>query len=160
MLRDDVQDFTFTIDPTVDSISVSAWLEIVRRVARNRPVRFDVLEKGKFRHAWNVALRWNAGRRRWEANVEPGFVNGLDPTVRLDVDDAPPATLARKKPATVPRAASNPGLRNRPGIPWPCRTGGRSERTRSGPSWTPSRNSSRPWASGKAARFARTPWTG
>jgi hypothetical protein len=118
-MRDDVQDYSFTIDPTTETISVAAWVEIVERVARNRPVRFDVLEKGRFRHPWNVACRWNYDSERWEANVEAGFVNGLDATVALAVGDAPQETITRVQGTSddPPRGRVDARLTESPWVP-------------------------------------------
>jgi hypothetical protein len=44
-----------------------------------------------------VSPTWNPDRQRWEARIQPGFVNGLDAEVRVAAKDAPAETLQRLK---------------------------------------------------------------
>jgi hypothetical protein len=44
-----------------------------------------------------VSPEWNSDRLRWEARIQPGFVNGLDAEVRVAAKDAPAETLRRLK---------------------------------------------------------------
>lgn len=73
------------------------------------------LNHGAWRHPWHTAARWNARRKRWEAAINPGLLNGLDPTITLDRDDWPrgfspsPPLLLSKSSAAVP-LASRPAL--------------------------------------------------
>jgi hypothetical protein len=64
-------------------ISAHVWNRLLDELVRWWPLGFDAAEVGQWRHPWFTAARWNAEERRWEARVKPGFVNGLDPTVRV-----------------------------------------------------------------------------
>lgn len=44
----------------------------------------DALE---WAHAWKTAVVWNAEREGFDAIIKPGFVNGLDVTARIQVED-------------------------------------------------------------------------
>lgn len=41
------------------------------------------LEDGGFVHPWHTTVRWNDREKRWECQVRPGFVNGLDVTASI-----------------------------------------------------------------------------
>jgi hypothetical protein len=65
------------------SISARDWNSWIDRLKRSRLLAALSLGRGGWRHPWFTSARWNAEEQRWEARVKPGFVNGLDPTVRV-----------------------------------------------------------------------------
>lgn len=51
---------------------------LVRWIGRWRPLRVsadDALGRG---HPWRISAGWDAGQRRWELRVDPGYVNGAE----------------------------------------------------------------------------------
>lgn len=65
------------------SISAREWNSWIDRLKRSRLLAALSLGRGGWRHPWFTAARWNAEEQRWEARVKAGFVNSLDPTVRV-----------------------------------------------------------------------------
>jgi len=79
------------------SIPARAWNALIDRLQRDQVIGCTVLEHGEWHHPWHVSPEWNPDRQRWEARIQPGFVNGLDAEVRVNAKDAPPETLQRLK---------------------------------------------------------------
>ena len=63
------------------------------------------LNHGAWRHPWRTVARWNGRRKRWEAQVNPGLLNGLDPTITLDREDWPRGFKVDGDSADVPLAS-------------------------------------------------------
>ncbi|NDD52829.1 hypothetical protein EBZ39_02945 [bacterium] len=79
----------------MNTIPARDWNRMIDDLARNQILGATVLSGGKWRHPWSVEVGWNASRERFEASIKPGFVNGLDPELRVNGEDAPDATLKR-----------------------------------------------------------------
>ena len=92
---------------TVWSITHEAWNAMVDRVWRNRIASIRLLESGGSTHPWHITPQWNAEHKRWQARIEPGFVNGRDATIQVIMEDAPVATRARLKRSGVEMQSTN-----------------------------------------------------
>lgn len=68
---------------TLTRISAHTWNRMVDRLARWWPLSFTPANEGSWPHPWWTTAQWNAEAARWEARVLPGFVNGLEPLVRV-----------------------------------------------------------------------------
>jgi hypothetical protein len=79
------------------SIPAREWNALIDQLRRDQLIGCTVLEVGAWRHPWHVSPEWNPDRLRWEARIQPGFVNGLDAEVRVAAKDAPAETLRRLK---------------------------------------------------------------
>lgn len=81
------------------SIPAPSWNGMIDRLGRNRILGVTLLNGGTWRHPWNVSAAWNDGRQAWQAQIEPGFVNGQDAAVEVPVELASRDTLDRLKSA-------------------------------------------------------------
>jgi hypothetical protein len=79
----------------VFELTAEAWNRAVETYARSRPLIVKGDRRGGWLHPWQFSVRWNTDREQWEARINPGFVNGLDATVRVPSEIAPEETLAR-----------------------------------------------------------------
>lgn len=79
-------------------VSASAYNALVAQYLAGRLVSTLVVGGGRWAHPWRTRVEWNAERKRFEARVNPGFVdNGRECEVLASVsaDEAPAATRAR-----------------------------------------------------------------
>jgi hypothetical protein len=67
------------------AISAREWNGWIDRLKRSRLLAALSLGRGGWKHPWFTTARWVARERRWEAVIKPGFVNAVDPTVRVTV---------------------------------------------------------------------------
>lgn len=81
------------------TVSHRAWKALVDRWFRSRVVDLTSVPGTEWRHPWHTQCRWQADRRRWEAQTQPGWcrqaAGRADVTVQIDAADAPPETAAR-----------------------------------------------------------------
>ncbi len=87
----------------VETIPVSKWTSVVRRLARVRPLQVHVDRSVGFRHPWHCRPAWSPSREQWQIEVNPGYVNARETRVRVDGRDAPAATLARLGLSAAPK---------------------------------------------------------
>ncbi len=64
-------------------VTASAWNEMVDYIFRHRLLSLLSLGQSGWAHPWFTSPAWNAEKERWEATVNPGFVNGQDVTVQI-----------------------------------------------------------------------------
>lgn len=73
---------------------------LVRLISLWRPLRIsadDALGRG---HHWRISGGWDAGQKRWEVRIDPGYVNGQEVLCPAQpLDEVPEATLERLKAA-------------------------------------------------------------
>ena len=67
------------------AISAREWNGWIDRLKRSRLLAALSLGRSGWKHPWFTQARWVARERRWEAVIKPGFVNAVDPTVRVTV---------------------------------------------------------------------------
>jgi hypothetical protein len=79
------------------SIPARDWNALIDQLRRDQVLGCTVLEHGQWRRPWQVSAEWNPDRLRWEARIQPGFVNGLDAELRVAAKDAPAEALQRLK---------------------------------------------------------------
>lgn len=77
------------------TILASAWNALIDRLRRDQLLGCTVLQRGSWKHPWQVTPTWDPERERWVAAIHPGFVNGLDAEVQVREDEAPLETLER-----------------------------------------------------------------
>ena len=77
----------------MNSIPAKDWNRLIDDLARNQIIGATVLSRGDWRHPWSVSVEWTGGR--FDAKIKPGFVNGLDPEMEVEGQDAPETTLKR-----------------------------------------------------------------
>ncbi|MCB1209196.1 MAG: hypothetical protein KDK97_07715 [Verrucomicrobiales bacterium] len=77
----------------MNSIPAAAWNRLVDFLARNQILGSTMLRSGDWMHPWQLSPAWEG--EQWTTRIEPGFVNGLDATVRLPLRDAPEAARQR-----------------------------------------------------------------
>jgi hypothetical protein len=75
------------------TVLASAWNALIDRLRRDQLLGCTVLQRGSWKHPWQVTPTWDPERERWVAAIHPGFVNGLDAEVQLREDEVPPETL-------------------------------------------------------------------
>lgn len=79
----------------VASILAAEWNKLIDHLRRNRIRDVVVLENGAWRHPWNVVAQWDADNETWTAQIQPGFVNGLDASMSLPFASVPEDTATR-----------------------------------------------------------------
>lgn len=67
------------------NVSAHTWNKLLAELVRWWPLGFQPAGAAVWRHPWFTGVFWNADAKLWEARVTPGFVNGVDPTVRVTV---------------------------------------------------------------------------
>ncbi len=77
------------------TIFASTWNALIDRLRREQVIGCTVTQYGSWKHPWYVTPAWNKEREEWACEINPGFVNGLDPEVRLQASEAPEETLGR-----------------------------------------------------------------
>lgn len=77
------------------TLSAQSWNAMVRALRRWWPLDWRPAEPASWAHPWQVTARWDAALESWSATVNPGFVNGMDPTVKLAYELAPLVTRRR-----------------------------------------------------------------
>ena len=101
------------------TISATAWNNLIDRLRRDQVLGCTVLQSGAWKHPWQVSAAWNPDLGQWEAEIQPGFVNGLDAEVSLRAEEAPEATLVRLglKPDKAGDDAVDAWLTEQPRLP-------------------------------------------
>ncbi len=77
------------------TILAKAWNAMIDRLRRDQLLGATVLERGGWKHPWQVTPSWDPENERWVAEIHPGFVNGIDTEIRIREDEAPADTLER-----------------------------------------------------------------
>lgn len=71
------------------------WNALIAFLTRNLPARFTVRHTNRQRHPWHTTGHWSPEAERWEADVFPGFVNGLPvETEEGELSDSPRLPLS------------------------------------------------------------------
>ncbi len=60
------------------SIFATKWNEMIRRLARNRILGYNVQTRVVFRHPWNCRFSWLPDPGQWGVQVHPGAVNCVE----------------------------------------------------------------------------------
>jgi len=85
-------------------LPITVWLEWVRRMAEQRPLRVTTPVTANFRHPWNTQLSYNG--KFWEFNTKAGMVNDTDPFRFKDPDETHPtrfkAFIDQEEPVQFP----------------------------------------------------------
>ncbi len=87
----------------VETIPVSKWVAVMRRLTRSRPLHVTVDRSYGFRHPWHSRAQWH--QTRWHLDVNPGYVNARETLARIDGDLVP---LSTSPPLPVPPALLRP----------------------------------------------------
>ena len=77
---------------------------LVRLIGLWRPLRVTAADAIGSGHHWRISGGWDAGQRRWEIRIDPGYVNGREVICPAQpLDELPEATLERlKKSGSLP----------------------------------------------------------
>jgi len=86
-------------------------------MSRRRIRSLLAINRGAWRHPWNIRLRWNGKSLRWEAGIRPGLVNGDDATVELPFEQAPASVQSAISHLPSPGSALAVRLSDRPRLP-------------------------------------------
>jgi len=69
----------------MNTITATAWNKLVDFLRRHQLRGCTTLTNGTWKHPWQVDVTWNTETKTWQARVVPGFVNGQDVTVSVEV---------------------------------------------------------------------------
>ena len=69
----------------MNTITANAWNKLVDFLRRHQLLGCTTLTNSTWRHPWQVDVTWNTEAQAWQARVVPGFVNGQDATVSVEV---------------------------------------------------------------------------
>jgi hypothetical protein len=69
----------------MNTITATAWNKLVDFLRRHQLLGCTTLTNGTWKHPWQVDVTWNTETKTWQARVVPGFVNGQDVTVSVEV---------------------------------------------------------------------------
>lgn len=75
------------------NIPAKDWNEALEVFFQNRPLHLGSRRPGSWLHPWEVSPFYDARLEAFRFRVNPGFVNGLAPTMRMDAHFAPPEAL-------------------------------------------------------------------
>jgi hypothetical protein len=85
------------------------WNRMITMLLTNRILGVRVEEDANpWKHPWQLTPRYNATLGRWQASMEPGFINGRDPSIKVAVESAPQATLDRYQRNNPKSKTENP----------------------------------------------------